>query len=485
MSLSFTSTERINSLLRGSSAPDRSERPWKAAILSSAVLSILFIVLYGGSNTLAAQRELRTSFFPWEKQIPFVPLLIVPYLSIDLFFVTSFLLCADTPELRTHARRVALAILIAGVAFVIFPLTVGYERPVVGGWTGWLFEFLWSFDKPHNLVPSLHVALASLLWPVYARHTRGLVRWLIHGWFALIVVSPLLTWQHHVLDVVTGAMLGQFCIFCVPEQFTFGSAGFATIATSNRTRSTDRASALPRRSLFISTPRVRIARRCATGSTILIVLALVIGSWAWLLLWPALALAILSIAYLRGNGDVFRKSQGKIPISTRVILGPYLCGMFVRRLIYKNRVRAWTEVAPGVYCGRLPTRQDVEALHAMGVSAVLALTAEHSEARAFRHNSHSKPTLRHRQINVNLDNAIEYLNIPVLDLTAPSKEQLEVAAAFIAKHRSRGNVYVHCALGVSRSVSVVVHCDATLNRTVLVFAPSRCFASLRETKHYN
>ena len=452
MSTTFTATQGINSSLRGTKALNQSERPLKAAILWSALLSILFIVVYGGSNALAAQRELRTCFFAWEKQIPFVPLLIVPYLSIDLFFVASFLLCTNAVELRMHSRRIALAILIAGVVFLMFPLTVGYARPEVSGWTGSLFEFLWSFDKPHNLVPSLHVALASLLWTVYARHTRGLLRWLIHGWFAMIVVSPLLTWQHHVLDVVTGAMLGQFCTYCIPERFNYDFAEFQT--DSNRTLSTDRATSLPHKSHVISTPNVRIAGRCASGSTILSVLALVIGSLAWLLLWPALALAILSIAYLRGNGYVFRKSHGKIPISSRVILGPYLCGMFVRRLIYKSRVRAWTEIAPGVYCGRLPTGSDVKALREMGITAVLDMTAEHSEALAFRHIHHSQASTG-LDLNSGSNAPVEYFNIPVLDLTEPSREQLNIAAAFIADRCSQGKVYVHCALGISRSFSAI------------------------------
>ena len=410
------------------------------------------MIVYGGSNALASQRELRTCFFSYEKQIPFVPLLIVPYLSIDLFFVASFLLCANAVELRTHARRIALAILIAGVAFVMFPLTVGYARPEVSGWTGSLFEFLWSFDRPHNLVPSLHVALASLLWTVLAKHTRGPVRWLIHGWFVMIVASPLFTWQHHVLDVVTGAMLGQFCIYCVPERFEQPAEFQSSSGISGRSTNSAFAYITAHRTLFISRPNLRIARRCATGSATLSLLAVVVGSWAWLLLWPALSLAIMSIAYLRGDGNVFRKAEGRIPISSRLILGPYLSGMFVRRLFYKNRYPAWREIAPGIFCGRLPTRTNVTALKTLGITAVLDMTAEHSEARAFRND---RNTTRNLQMKASVDGTIIYLNIPVLDLTEPSRKQLEVAVEFITREFSRGNVYVHCALGISRSVSAV------------------------------
>jgi protein-tyrosine phosphatase len=66
---------------------------------------------------------------------------------------------------------------------------------------------------------------------------------------------------------------------------------------------------------------------------------------------------------------------------------------------------------------------------------VLDLTAEHAETRTFLE--------------------IEYLNVPVLDLTEPSREQLDIAVAFIAEHALRGGVYVHCALGISRSVAAV------------------------------
>jgi len=35
---------------------------------------------------------------------------------------------------------------------------------------------LYGFDQPYNLAPSLHIALRSLLWGIYVRHTRGLLR---------------------------------------------------------------------------------------------------------------------------------------------------------------------------------------------------------------------------------------------------------------------------------------------------------------------
>ena len=70
-----------------------------------------------------------------------------------------------------------------------------------------------------------------------------------------------------------------------------------------------------------------------------------------------------------------------------------------------------------------------------GVTAVLDLTAEFNEARPFQ--------------------ALRYLNIPILDLTAPTEEQLRAMASFIAEQSRAGVVYIHCKIGYSRSAAAV------------------------------
>src|SRR5205814_2742675 len=114
-----------------------------------------------------------TIVFSWENHISFVPWMVIPYFSIDLFFVAAALLCTDRSELKTFATRIALAITIAGAIFMLFPLRMSLVRPAVGGVPGFLFSFLSRFDRPYNLAPSLHITLWSILWIVYVRHTRG------------------------------------------------------------------------------------------------------------------------------------------------------------------------------------------------------------------------------------------------------------------------------------------------------------------------
>ncbi|MGA3828214.1 serine/threonine protein phosphatase, partial [Pseudomonas chlororaphis] len=76
-----------------------------------------------------------------------------------------------------------------------------FQRPELYGLFGWLFDLLACFDKPFNQAPSLHIALLVVLWFCYARHVQGTWRWLVHGWFALIGVSVMTTYQHHFIDL--------------------------------------------------------------------------------------------------------------------------------------------------------------------------------------------------------------------------------------------------------------------------------------------
>lgn len=186
----------------------------RAAAINVVGLSLLFIVVYGGCNWITAHRAaVGTWAFAWERYTPFVPLMIVPYLSIDLFFVAAPFLCHDVDELRTLRRRISFAILVAGVCFLTMPLTFAFPRPEPSGWTGALFRVLYGFDQPYNLFPSLHMTLRTLLAAHYARHTRGAVRWIIQGWFSLIALSTVLTWQHHLVDVLGGYMLGGVTLY--------------------------------------------------------------------------------------------------------------------------------------------------------------------------------------------------------------------------------------------------------------------------------
>ena len=380
------------------------------AAAASLSLSVLFVAVYGATAWLTSLRgDVGTWSFEWERSLPLVPWLIVPYMSLDLFFVAAPFLCADPAELRAFRRRMTAAILVAGAVFLAMPLQFAFPRPEPAGWTGPIFGVLHGFDRPYNMFPSLHIAIWMILAGTYHRHTRGLVRVLVHGWFVLVAASTVLTYQHHAVDVAGGFVLALLCYYLIPEHELHGVHVTRQPVTTN----------------------LRIAVHYAAGAALLAGLA----GWFLPLAWPAVSLTIVAGAYSGLYGGIARKHDGRLPLAARVVLAPWLIAQYVSLIHYRRRCPPWNAVVPNVWIGRRLTDREAATAVKQGVTAVLDLTGEFSEAGPF------------------LD--LEYLNLQVLDLTAPTPGQLRAAVDFISTQRETGIVYVHCKIGYSRSAAVL------------------------------
>jgi membrane-associated phospholipid phosphatase len=300
-----------------------------SAARTSLLLSLLFIGVYGGTNWVSSLRsDVGTCYFAWELALPFVPWMILPYMSIDLFFVVAPFLCADAEELAALRKRIGLAILTAGACFLAFPLHVGFAKPQADGVLGWVFETFLGFDQPYNLVPSLHITLGVLLAKHYARHSRGAVRAALLAWFGLVMLSTVLTHQHHVADVAGGLVLGVLCFFLVRERGTVGAR----------------------------TGSLRIAGYYSAGTAALLAMAWVAWPLGVILLWPAFGTAVMTAAYLGLGAGVYGKHDGRLPWSSRLVLAPILIGHYLSLVYYRRHCQVWDEVAPGVRIGAGSTK---------------------------------------------------------------------------------------------------------------------------------
>jgi hypothetical protein len=97
-----------------------------------------------------------------------------------------------------------LAILFAGIAFLLMPAQLAFPPPQnLGLWEG-LFRFADRLNLDYNLVPSLHVALSVVCLEMFAPHATTLGRLGLRGWGLLIAASTIFTHQHHLLDAITG-----------------------------------------------------------------------------------------------------------------------------------------------------------------------------------------------------------------------------------------------------------------------------------------
>jgi protein-tyrosine phosphatase len=153
-----------------------------------------------------------------------------------------------------------------------------------------------------------------------------------------------------------------------------------------------------------------------------------------LLLWPALSLAIVSMGHFGLGAGIFRKKSGRVPWITRVVLGPVLLGQWLSLLYYKLKSPAWNTLTDRVWIGRKLSNAEARRAIQKGVTAVLDLTGEFTEAAPFRR--------------------IVYRQLSILDLTAPPPAQLAAAIAFLNEQPQHGIVYIHCKAGYSRTAAV-------------------------------
>jgi len=211
--------QTISASITATQAAPTSPRPWKENIFWALFLSVFGMGLYLGTNRIvAAMPSSGTFVFPWERWIPLVPIFVLPYWSTDLLYLFGPLFCTSRAEVRAHAARMIFAMVAGCICFVMFPLHLVYPRPHVSGVFGPLFQLMYYCDRPVNLAPSLHVTEIMLLWVIYCRHSSGWVRSAIQIWLVLVIASTLLVWQHHVIDVITGFLLGVVCFLVFPDR---------------------------------------------------------------------------------------------------------------------------------------------------------------------------------------------------------------------------------------------------------------------------
>ena len=385
----------------------RATRLGGRATRSLLLLAPFFFLTYGAATLLTSMRtEVGSIVYAWERSIPFWPWTIVPYWSIDVFYGISLFICTTDHELDVHVRRLLTAQLVAVICFILFPLTFTFDRVIPDGFAGWLFNALAQFDRPFNQAPSLHIALLVILWTRYAHHVSGFARVVMDAWFALVGASVLTTYQHHFIDVPTGALLGFACLWLWPED---GPGPFAEF------RRTD------------DPARARLARYYTMGTLALLIAGVAIGGAGLWLIWPAVSLGLVAANYgFLGAAGFQKDADGAMGLGARWLYAPYIAAAWLNSRIWTRRDAASVPIGDDVFLGRIPARR-------IAFASVIDLCAELP----------------------GLAKTPAWRAMPMLDLVAPAPGQLRSLAGMIERTRTAGPVLVCCALGYGRSAAAV------------------------------
>ncbi len=375
-------------------------RPWLRALAWLLFLGPLFFLTYNFSNAWASQRaHVAVLAFPWERYIPFIGWTILPYWSSDLLYALSLGICRTRDEVDRHGKRLVAIQVFSIACFLAFPLRCAFERPVVSGWVGDLFAALRGFDRPFNQAPSLHVALAVILWTRFRAHTSGALRVSLAVYFVLVAFSTLTTHQHQFIDVPMGAWAGLLVTAAVPER-------------------------------RVADPQIRLTLLYLAGAIASTAAAFAMRGFGWFLLWPGFALSMVAAAYWTGDsawfGKEFSKEFGKA-FGNRLVeflMLPYTAAAWINSWVWTRGEPAKNHLTDGVWIGRAPSTLN-RGLDQDGVKSVVQLAPE----LQFQGDAH----------------------VAMLDLLPPTEDQLDAAVYAIKELSGRRPTLVCCALGYSRS----------------------------------
>lgn len=185
--------------------PDASHR--RRLFAAAIWLSLLFVVVYGTTDYITAMRSTRFPIhFAFELTLPFVPQLSVVYSSVYLMFAFVALAMSSAERLGVFVGKMTWMTLVAGVCFLAYPSELAFQVPEVVGWSKLPFWWADLVNLTYNCAPSLHVGYAVLCAETMRRHHRS-IGVAFHLWALAIALSAWLTYQHHLLDLLSGALL--------------------------------------------------------------------------------------------------------------------------------------------------------------------------------------------------------------------------------------------------------------------------------------
>lgn len=372
--------------------------------------SIIFTLVYNYSAWHISKLENVSSFvFDFEKFIPFLPWTIIPYMTSGIFFCAAFFFCTTREQLTVLTKKMLFVTIISGICFLLFPLQFSLAKPEINNHVlGIPFYFLKVFDSPFNQAPSLHIAYAFIFWSVFRNVKRGRIFLMIVLFF--LGISTLTTYQHHVIDVVTGAILAHLCFIIFPyRKNDFEYRNF------------------------------QVANYYFLLGWIFTLMALFLYQFAenmgFILLWPALMTILIGYYYQKNTIYFLKDKSGNISFFKKTFYSPYLLMYWLFwKFLRKNRKPI--EIVPNIYISSKLSPKDLLHFEVDENTWVYDLSVEMEETQQLKENT-------------------KYRCVPFLDIGSLDMGEIHKLITEIYHHYhhlpKNGKILIHCTMGFTRS----------------------------------
>lgn len=385
-------------------------------LLWLALSYLLFIIIYNSSAWYALHFQKSDSFvFDFEKNIPFLEWMIIPYMTSGLLFTLAFFFCSSQKDLILLTKRINFTTILSGLFFFLFPLKFSFVKPQIDSdFLNPFFHFLITWDSNYNQAPSLHIGYAVIFWFIISKEFKNsILRVMLQIWILLLCISTLTVFQHHFIDIITALLLSCVTFFIFPE---------------NKNRNYRIGLVYCFFSLLFSLTALLIYQYISN-----------FGLW---ILWISLAVFLVGTAYYNSNPRFLKKEDGSINFFKKIIYFPYL---FTYRIIWrfarKNTINPVTEIVPQIFIGaKLNSKQAKAFINEQ--TYIIDLSAEAEEIDFIRHQS-------------------KYFSKPLLDIGSIKDEELETIVYLLKEIHSNikpdEKIFIHCLMGYSRSVFITVY----------------------------
>jgi hypothetical protein len=190
------------------------------------VFALLFVVIYGGTSWLSAQRDpVSAPHFAFEAAIPFVPEMAWVYLSVPLMLIIAAFSMRTKDELLPFFFTLTSQLVVAGLCYLIQPVSPAWPPRVaaessafafrIADASAFAFQIADAFNLDYNEFPSLHVAFAATAAFVFGARFGSIGRVVLWTWFLAAAAATLMLHQHHVPGAVAGSALAALTLATV------------------------------------------------------------------------------------------------------------------------------------------------------------------------------------------------------------------------------------------------------------------------------